>query len=193
MTDYIPNLYRLYKQTIIPTLKEKLGYKNVMQVPRLEKIVVSRGVGGAVSDKKLLEQAVEELALITGQKPVITLSRKDVAGFKLRKRMPIGVKVTLRGHRMYEFMERLIHAALPRTRDFRGVSPTGFDGRGNYTLGIREQLIFPEIDIDKVYKIGGMDVTFVTTARTDREAFELLKALGMPFREEPSMQKKVKV
>ncbi|MEN2993511.1 MAG: 50S ribosomal protein L5 [Bacteroidia bacterium] len=186
---YVPNLYRLYRTQVIPQLKERLGYKNVMQVPRLEKIVVSRGVGAAVSDKKLLEQAVEELALITGQRPVVTLSRKDVAGFKLRKRMPIGVKVTLRGARMYEFLERLIHVALPRTRDFRGLSPTGFDGRGNYTLGVREQLIFPEIDIDKVYKIAGMDITFVTTARTDREALELLKALGMPFRDEPITKK----
>ncbi|MCS7297542.1 MAG: 50S ribosomal protein L5 [Bacteroidia bacterium] len=187
---YVPNLYRLYREKAIPHLKATLGYKNVMQVPRIEKIVVSRGVGGAVSDKKLLEQAVQELALITGQKPVVTLSRKDVAGFKLRKRMPIGVKVTLRGARMYEFMERLIHIALPRTRDFRGLSPTGFDGRGNYTLGVREQLIFPEIDIDKVYKIAGMDITFVTTARSDREAYELLKALGMPFREEEPSKKK---
>lgn len=190
MTGYIPNLYRLYKEKVIPHLMQTMGYKNVMQVPRLEKIVVSRGVGAAVSDKKLLEQAVSDLALITGQKPVIALSRKDVAGFKLRKRMPIGVKVTLRGVRMYEFMERLIHVALPRTRDFRGISPTGFDGRGNYTLGVREQLIFPEIDIDKVYKIAGMDITFVTTARTDREAFELLKALGMPFREGEPIKKK---
>ncbi|MCX7607007.1 MAG: 50S ribosomal protein L5 [Bacteroidia bacterium] len=187
---YTPNLYRLYKEKIVPSLKEKLGYRNIMQVPRLEKIVVSRGVGGAVSDKKLLEQAVEELKLITGQKPVIALSRKDVAGFKLRRRMPIGVKVTLRGVRMYEFLERLIHAAIPRTRDFRGISPTGFDGRGNYTLGIREQLIFPEIDIDKVYKIAGMDITFVTTARSDQEAFELLKALGLPFREIESTKRK---
>ncbi|MCS7162599.1 MAG: 50S ribosomal protein L5 [Bacteroidia bacterium] len=186
---YVPNLYRLYRTQVIPQLKEKLGYKNVMQVPRLEKIVVSRGVGAAVSDKKLLEQAVEELALITGQRPVVTLSRKDVAGFKLRKRMPIGVKVTLRGARMYEFLERLIHVALPRTRDFRGLSPTGFDGRGNYTLGVREQLIFPEIDVDKVYKIAGMDITFVTSARTDWEALELLKALGMPFRDEPITKK----
>ncbi len=190
MKGYQPNLYRLYKEKVVPQLKAELGYKNVMQVPRLEKIIVSRGVGAAVSDKKLLEQAIQDLALITGQKPVVTLSRKDVAGFKLRKRMPIGVKVTLRGARMYEFLERLIHVALPRTRDFRGISPTGFDGRGNYTLGVREQLIFPEIDIDKVYKIAGMDITFVTTAKTDREAFALLKALGLPFREgEPTSKK----
>lgn len=188
--SYVPNLYRRYRETLAPALMKELGYKNPMQVPRLLKIVVSRGVGAAVSDKKLLEQAVSDLALITGQKPVIALSRKDVAGFKLRKRMPIGVKVTLRGARMYEFLERLIHVALPRTRDFRGISPTGFDGRGNYTLGIREQLIFPEIDIDKVYKIAGMDVTFVTSAKTDREALALLKAFGMPFREaEPTKTK----
>ncbi|MCS6789413.1 MAG: 50S ribosomal protein L5 [Bacteroidia bacterium] len=188
---YIPNLYRLYREQAVPHLMKTLGYKNIMQVPRLEKVVVSRGVGAAVSDKKLIEQAVQELAAITGQKPVITLSRKDVAGFKLRKRMPIGVKVTLRGARMYEFLERFIHIALPRTRDFRGVSPKGFDGRGNYNIGVREQLIFPEIDIDKVYKIAGMDITFVTTAQTDKEALELLKALGMPFREEetPSTRK----
>ncbi len=190
MIGYQPNLYRLYKEKVIPQLMAELGYKNVMQVPRLEKIVVSRGVGAAVSDKKLLEQAIQDLALITGQKPVVALSRKDVAGFKLRKRMPIGVKVTLRGARMYEFLERLIHVALPRTRDFRGISPTGFDGRGNYTLGVREQLIFPEIDIDKVYKIAGMDITLVTTAKTDQEAFALLKALGLPFREgEPTRKK----
>jgi len=190
MTGYQPNLYRLYKEKVVPQLMAELGYKNVMQVPRLEKIVVSRGVGAAVSDKKLLEQAIQDLALITGQKPVVALSRKDVAGFKLRKRMPIGVKVTLRGARMYEFLERLIHVALPRTRDFRGISPTGFDGRGNYTLGVREQLIFPEIDIDKVYKIAGMDITLVTTAHTDQEALALLKALGLPFREgEPTRKK----
>jgi len=188
---YIPNLLRLYREAVIPELMKKLGYKNVMQVPRLEKIVLSRGVGAAISDKKLLEQAVEELTLISGQKAIVTLSKKDVAGFKLRKRMPIGVKVTLRGYRMYEFLERLIHIALPRTRDFRGVSPHGFDGRGNYTLGIREQLVFPEIDIDRIYKIAGMDITIVTTAKTDKEAYELLKALGMPFAEGEPVQKKV--
>ncbi len=187
---YVPNLLRLYRETVVPELIQKLGYKNVMQVPRLEKIVVSRGVGAAISDKKLLEQAVEELTLITGQKAIIALSRKDVAGFKLRKRMPIGVKVTLRGARMYEFLERLIHIALPRTRDFRGVSPHSFDGRGNYTLGIAEQLVFPEIDVDRIYKIAGMDITIVTNAKTDREAYELLKALGMPFAEGEPVKKK---
>ncbi len=181
--SYVPSLLRLYRETVVPALMKDLGYKNIMQVPRIEKIVVSRGVGAAVSDKKLLEQAVEELGLITGQKPVIALSRKDVAGFKLRKRMPIGVKVTLRGARMYEFLERLIHVALPRTRDFRGISPNGFDGHGNYNLGIREQLVFPEIDIDRIYKIAGMDVTIVTSAKSDREAYELLKGLGLPFSE----------
>jgi large subunit ribosomal protein L5 len=187
---YVPNLLRLYRETVVPELIQKLGYKNVMQVPRLEKIVVSRGVGASISDKKLLEQAVEELTLITGQKAIIALSRKDVAGFKLRKRMPIGVKVTLRGVRMYEFLERLIHIALPRTRDFRGISPHSFDGRGNYTLGIAEQLVFPEIDVDRIYKIAGMDVTIVTNAKTDREAYELLKALGMPFAEGEPVKKK---
>jgi large subunit ribosomal protein L5 len=187
---YVPNLLRLYRETVVPELIQKLGYKNVMQVPRLEKIVVSRGVGASISDKKLMEQAVEELTLITGQKAIIALSRKDVAGFKLRKRMPIGVKVTLRGARMYEFLERLIHIALPRTRDFRGISPHSFDGRGNYTLGIAEQLVFPEIDVDRIYKIAGMDVTIVTNAKTDREAYELLKALGMPFAEGEPVKKK---
>lgn len=182
--SYTPSLLRRYREEVVPALMKAFGYKNSYQVPRLEKIVLSRGVGAALQDKKLMEVSMEELGLISGQKPTITLSRKDVAGFKLRKRMPIGVKVTLRGARMYEFLERLIHAALPRTRDFRGLSPKGFDGRGNYTLGVREQLIFLEIDIDKVYKVMGMDITFVTTARTDAEALALLKALGMPFSEE---------
>lgn len=182
--SYTPNLLRRYREEVLPALMKAFSYKNPYQVPGLEKIVLSRGVGAALQDKKLIEVSMEELGLVSGQKPTITLSRKDVAGFKLRKRMPIGVKVTLRGARMYEFLERFIHAALPRTRDFRGLSLKGFDGRGNYTLGVREQLIFPEIDIDKVYKVMGMDITFVTTARTDAEALALLKALGMPFSEE---------
>jgi len=154
----------------------------VMQVPRLEKIVLSRGVGAAVADKKLIDHAVDELTLITGQKAISTLSKKDVAAFKLRKGMPIGAKVTLRGERMYEFLDRLVTAALPRVRDFQGVKATGFDGRGNYTLGVTEQIIFPEIDIDKVNRINGMDITFVTSALTDQEAKSLLTELGIPFK-----------
>jgi len=153
-----------------------------MQVPRLEKISLNRGVNGAVSDKKLVDVAVDELSTITGQKAVTTMSKKDISNFKLRKNMPIGAKVTLRGDKMYEFLDRLIAVALPRVRDFRGVNEKSFDGRGNYTLGVTEQIIFPEIDIDKVTKITGMDITFVTTASTDEEAYELLKELGMPFR-----------
>jgi large subunit ribosomal protein L5 len=154
----------------------------VMQAPRLDKISLNRGVNGAVSDKKLVDVAVEELSTIAGQRAVSTMSKKDISNFKLRKNMPIGAKVTLRGDKMYEFMDRLIAVALPRVRDFRGVSEKSFDGRGNYTLGVTEQIIFPEIDIDKVTKITGMDITFVTTANTDEEAYELLKELGMPFR-----------
>jgi large subunit ribosomal protein L5 len=164
------------------SLSEEFGYKNLMQVPKLSKIVLSRGVGAAVADKKLVDYAVDELTIITGQKAVPTLSKKDVASFKLRKGMPIGAKVTLRGNKMYEFLDRLITAALPRVRDFQGVKSDGFDGRGNYNLGIQEQIIFPEIDIDKVNKIAGLDVTFVTTAKTDKEAKSLLTELGMPFK-----------
>jgi large subunit ribosomal protein L5 len=153
-----------------------------MEVPRLEKIVISRGVGAAVSDKKLIDYAVDELTQISGQKAVPTISKKDVASFKLRKGMPIGTKVTLRGERMYEFLDRLVTVALPRVRDFQGVKSTGFDGRGNYNLGVTEQIIFPEIDIDKVNKIGGMDITFVTNAQTDKEAKSLLNELGLPFK-----------
>ncbi|MFY7664652.1 MULTISPECIES: 50S ribosomal protein L5 [Flavobacterium] len=179
---YIPRLKEEYKARVIAALKEEFGYKNVMQVPKLEKIVLSRGVGAAVSDKKLIEYAVDELTKITGQKAVSTISKKDVASFKLRKGMPIGAKVTLRGERMYEFLDRLITSALPRVRDFNGIKATGFDGRGNYNLGITEQIIFPEIDIDKVNKIAGMDITFVTTAKTDKEAKSLLAELGLPFK-----------
>ena len=152
-----------------------------MQVPKIEKICINKGVGAAVADKKLIEQAIEEITAITGQRAVPTKSKKAISNFKLRENMPIGVRVTLRGDRMYEFMDRLMNIALPRVRDFRGVNPKGFDGRGNYTLGIREQIIFPEISIDKVNKISGMDITFVTTAKTDEESYELLKAFGMPF------------
>ena len=180
--SYTPRLKKEYNERIITILKEAFSYKSVMQVPKLEKIILSRGVGAAVADKKLVDHAVEELSLITGQKAVATLSKKDVASFKLRKGMPIGAKVTLRGERMYEFLDRLVTTALPRVRDFRGVKATGFDGRGNYTLGITEQIIFPEIDIDKVNRISGMDITFVTSAPTDQEAKSLLTELGIPFK-----------
>jgi large subunit ribosomal protein L5 len=180
--SYQPRLKQEFNDRIVSTLTEEFGYKNVMQVPHLEKIVLSRGVGAAVSDKKLIDYAVDELTNITGQKAVSTISKKDVASFKLRKGMPIGAKVTLRGERMYEFLDRLVTAALPRVRDFQGVKATGFDGRGNYNLGITEQIIFPEIDIDKVNKINGMDITFVTSANTDKEAKSLLNELGLPFK-----------
>ncbi len=180
--SYIPRLKQEYNERIISNLKETFGYKSVMQVPKLEKVVLSRGVGSAVSDKKLIEHAIDELTIITGQKAIATISKKDVASFKLRKGMPIGAKVTLRGERMYEFLDRLVTTALPRVRDFQGVKATGFDGRGNYTLGVTEQIIFPEIDIDKVNRINGMDITFVTTAKTDQEAKSLLTELGIPFK-----------
>ncbi|WP_294823752.1 50S ribosomal protein L5 [uncultured Flavobacterium sp.] len=179
---YIPRLKQEYKDRVVPALKEEFGYKNVMMVPKLEKIVLSRGVGAAVSDKKLIDYAVEELTKITGQKAVSTISKKDVASFKLRKGMPIGAKVTLRGERMYEFLDRLVTSSLPRVRDFNGIKATGFDGRGNYNLGVTEQIIFPEIDIDKVNKISGLDITFVTSAQTDKEAKSLLTELGLPFK-----------
>jgi large subunit ribosomal protein L5 len=163
-------------------LTDEFGYMNVMQVPKLERIVVSRGVGAAVADKKLIDYSVEELTSITGQKAIQTRSTKDVANFKLRKGMPIGAKVTLRGERMYEFLDRLITIALPRVRDFNGINATGFDGRGNYSLGITEQIIFPEMNIDKIKKIEGMNITFVTTANTDKEAKSLLTELGLPFK-----------
>lgn len=179
---YIPRLKQEYKDRVVPALKDEFGYKNVMMVPKLEKIVLSRGVGAAVSDKKLIDYAVDELTKITGQKAVSTISKKDVASFKLRKGMPIGAKVTLRGERMYEFLDRLITSALPRVRDFSGIKANGFDGRGNYNLGVTEQIIFPEIDIDKVNKISGLDITFVTSAQTDKEAKSLLAELGLPFK-----------
>jgi len=180
--EYTPRLKKEYKERVIDALTKEFGYKNVMQVPKLEKIVISRGVGAAIADKKLIEYAVDELTQITGQKAVTTISKKDVASFKLRKGMPIGAKVTLRKNRMYEFLDRLVTASLPRVRDFKGVRASGFDGRGNYNLGITEQIIFPEIDIDKVNRINGMDITFVTTAETDKEAKSLLNELGMPFK-----------
>ena len=179
---YSPRLADKYKKDVVPALVKKFGYSSMMQAPRLEKICLNRGVNGAVTDKKLVDIAVEELTTITGQKAVPTMSRKDISNFKLRKNMPIGARVTLRGDKMYEFFDRLIAVALPRVRDFKGVNEKAFDGRGNYTLGVTEQIIFPEIDIDKVNRITGMDITFVTTANTDEEAYELLRELGMPFR-----------
>lgn len=179
---YVPRLKQEYKERVITALKEEFGYKNVMQVPRLEKIVVSRGVGAAVADKKLIDYALDELTTITGQKAISTMSKKDVAAFKLRKGMPIGAKVTLRGERMYEFLDRLVTTALPRVRDFQGIRATGFDGRGNYNLGVTEQIIFPEMNIDKINRINGMDISFVTTAGTDKEAKSLLTELGLPFK-----------
>ncbi len=176
-----PRLKEKYTKEIVPALKQRFQYKSVMQVPRISKICVNKGVGAAVADKKLVDVGVEEITTITGQKAVATRSKKDISNFKLRADIPIGVKVTLRGSKMYEFMDRLMNVALPRVRDFKGVSDKGFDGRGNYTLGVKEQIIFPEISIDKVQKISGMDITFVTTARTDEESYELLKAFGMPF------------
>lgn len=181
-TKYTPRLESKYQQEVVPALMKKFAYKSIMQAPKLEKICVNRGVNGAVADKKAVDVAVEELGNITGQKAVPTLSKKDISNFKLRKGMPIGARVTLRGERMYEFLDRLISVALPRVRDFKGISDKAFDGRGNYTLGVTEQIIFPEIDIDKVAKITGMDITFVTTANTNEEAYELLKELGLPFK-----------
>ena len=171
-----------YKNEVVPSLIEKFNYKSVMEVPKVEKIVINMGVGDATSNAKNLEKAVEELTLISGQKPVVTTAKKSIAGFRLREGMPIGAKVTLRGERMYEFLDKLIAVSLPRVRDFQGVSKTAFDGRGNYTLGVKEQLIFPEIDYDKVTKVRGMDIVIVTTANTDEEARELLTNFGMPFR-----------
>lgn len=181
-TKYTPRLADKYKKEVAPALVKKFAYKSVMQAPKLEKICVNRGVNGAVADKKLVDIAVDELSNITGQKAVVTNSKKDISNFKLRKNMPIGARVTLRGEKMYEFLDRLISVALPRVRDFKGINEKSFDGRGNYTMGVTEQIIFPEIDIDKVNKITGMDITFVTTAQTDEEAYELLKELGMPFK-----------
>src|ERR1041385_605984 len=176
-----PRLKEKYQKEIVAALKSKFQYDSVMQVPRIEKICINKGIGAAVADKKLVDVGVEELTTITGQKAVATRSKKDISNFKLRNDQAIGAKVTLRGNRMYEFLDRLVNVALPRVRDFKGVSDKGFDGRGNYTLGVKEQIIFPEISIDKVQKINGMDITFVTTAGTDEESYELLKALGMPF------------
>jgi large subunit ribosomal protein L5 len=179
---YKPRLADKYKNEVVPALMKKFGYTSVMQAPKLEKICLNRGVNGAVSDKKLVDVAVEELSTISGQKAMATMSKKDISNFKLRKNMPIGARVTLRGVKMYEFLDRLIAVSLPRVRDFKGINDKAFDGRGNYTLGVTEQIIFPEIDIDKVNRITGMDITFVTTANTNEEAYELLKEMGMPFK-----------
>lgn len=181
-TKYTPRLASKYKNDVVPALMKRFNYSSIMEVPRLEKICLNRGVNGAVTDKKMIDIAIDELTMITGQKAIATMSKKDISNFKLRKNMPIGARVTLRGAKMYEFLDRLIATSLPRVRDFKGISEKSFDGRGNYTLGITEQIIFPEIDIDKVSKITGMDITFVTTARNNEEAFELLKELGMPFK-----------
>lgn len=176
-----PRLKEKYKSEVAPALSEKFGYKSVMSVPKLMKIVVSQGIGDAVGDKKLIDSAVNDMTMITGQRAVATQSKKDISNFKLRKGMPIGTKVTLRGDKMYEFFDRLLSIAFPRTRDFRGVSAKGFDGRGNFNMGVKEHIIFPEIDIDKVNRIMGMDITFVTSAETDEEAKALLDAFGFPF------------
>jgi len=194
--SYIPRLKKEYKSNVVTRLIKEFSYDNVMQVPKLEKIVISKGVGAAVNDKKLIDHALNEVTEISGQKAIATMSKKDVASFKLRKGMPVGVKVTLRGERMYEFLDRFVTTALPRVRDFNGVKSTGFDGRGNYNLGVTEQIIFPEINIDKINKISGMDITFVTSAKSDKEALELLSELGLPFKkrnleeEKPKEEKK---
>jgi len=183
MAEKKPNVKRLYEEKAVPELMKKFGYKNIMQVPRFEKIVVNMGVGEAQNDAKILEAAVKDMAAITGQAPVVSRARKSIANFKLREGVPVGCFVTLRGERMWEFFDRLVNVAVPRIRDFRGLSPKSFDGRGNYSFGVKEQIIFPEIDYDKILKIMGMDITIVTTAGTDEEARELIRLLGMPLRE----------
>ncbi len=179
---YQPRLIKKYLESVVPALRDKFKYRNVMMIPRLEKVVVNMGLGAAVQNSKIIDAAVEDMRLITGQQPIIRRARKSIAGFKLRENMPIGVKVTLRRNRMWEFVDRFVSVALPRVRDFKGVSPKGFDGNGNYTLGIREQIIFPEIDYDKVDAIRGMNISFVTSATNNEEGRELLRQLGMPFR-----------
>ena len=180
--DYKPRLQAKYKDEVVPALMKQFEFKSSMQVPVLKKICVNQGMGSAIADKKLLDVSVSEMTMITGQKPVTTKSKKDISNFKLRKGMPIGVRVTLRGDKMFEFLDRLISVALPRIRDFRGINDKGFDGKGNYTLGVTEQIIFPEINIDKISKIMGLDITFVTTAKNDKEALALLKEFGLPFK-----------
>ena len=185
---YTPRLKSKYNEEIVTALKDKFQYKSVMQVPRLQKIAINQGVGAAATDKKLIDNAINEMTTITGQKAIPAKSKKDISNFKLRKGMPIGVRVTLRDNHMYEFLDRLIAVALPRIRDFKGINDKGFDGRGNYTLGVTEQIIFPEINIDQINKIMGMDITFVTTAKTDVEALELLKQFGLPFKNQTTIQ-----
>lgn len=180
-TVYVPRLQKKYRDEVAPALMKKFGYKTVMQCPRLVKICLNQGVKGSTSDKKMIDDAVNEMTIITGQKAVPTMSTKDISNFKLRKNMPIGCRVTLRHVKMYEFLDRFISVSLPRVRDFKGISEKSFDGRGNYTMGITEQIIYPEINIDKLPRISGMDITFVTTAKTNEEAYELLRELGMPF------------
>ncbi|MCU0371106.1 MAG: 50S ribosomal protein L5 [Bacteroidales bacterium] len=180
--EYTPRLKKKYQEEIVPALMKEFSYKNMMQVPKLKKIAVNQGLGTAIVDKKLIDTGIEEMSNITGQRAVATRSKKDISNFKLRRDMPVGVRVTLRGDQMYEFLDRLISVAIPRVRDFRGISDKGFDGRGNYTFGVTEQIIFTEIDLDKVSKINGMDITFVTSARTDKEAYALLKEFGLPFK-----------
>lgn len=180
--SYIPTLKKKYKEQVVDALKKKYNYKSIMQVPKIAKVVINQGVGAAVADKKLIDNALDEISRIAGQKAVSTKSKKAISNFKLRENLPIGVRVTLRGDRMYEFLERLMAVALPQVRDFKGINDKSFDGRGNYTLGITEHIIFPEIDIDKISRISGMDITFVTTANTDDEAYSLLQEIGLPFK-----------
>jgi len=177
-----PRIKEKYLKEVVPALMEKFQYKSIMQVPKITKVAINKGIGAATADKKLVDVGVDELTMITGQKAVPTIAKRSVSNFKLREGMPIGARVTLRGDKMYEFIDRLISVALPRVRDFRGTNEKGFDGRGNYTLGVKEQIIFPEISIDKINRISGLDITFVTTANTDEESYELLKAMGLPFR-----------
>lgn len=177
-----PRIKEKYLKEVVPALMEKFQYKSIMQVPKISKVAINKGIGAATADKKLVDVGVDELTMISGQKAVPTIAKRSVSNFKLREGMPIGARVTLRGDKMYEFIDRLISVALPRVRDFRGTNEKGFDGRGNYTLGVKEQIIFPEISIDKINRISGLDITFVTTANTDEESYELLKAMGLPFR-----------
>lgn len=180
--SYVPNLKSRYKEVVVPHMQQKFAYENVMQMPKLQKICLNQGIGDAVNDKKLIDSAVDEMTRISGQKALPTISKKDISNFKLRAKMPIGARVTLRQEAMFEFLERLISVAMPRVRDFQGLEVRGFDGRGNYTMGITEQIIFPEIDIDKTTRISGMDITFVTTCKTDEECLEMLRAFGLPFK-----------